>query len=220
MKCINELCQKEIGDVLYCPYCGTKQEKPKVFCSKCGAEMDDDAIYCNNCGTKSFFAEQREQEEKQKREAEAQAKAERERQARLIEEIESAKKKAAEEEKEKQLRKEQERKATEEMKKKEKEKRQFQAQKEYKDLMSDLIPDLIQKKETLEIHMPFIKKYARESGWDDNKIASSLSDFLKMYNDFQQEHSNGEDFKSSEKRFLSFQANLAYIDQSILDKIL
>ena len=219
MKCINLECQKEIGDALFCPYCGTKQEKPKVFCSKCGAEMDDDAIYCNNCGTKSFFAEQRELEEKQKREAEAKAKAERDKQNRLNEELESAKRKAAEEEKERLLRIEQERKAKEEIKKKEDEKRQTQAQIEYKDLMSDLVPDLIQKNEKLEFHLPFVKKFARDSGWDENEIVSALSDFLKMYDEFQQEHAKGEGFKSSEKRFLTFQANLAHIDQSILDKI-
>lgn len=191
MKCINQQCQNEIGDALFCPYCGTRQEKPKVFCSKCGAEMDDDAIYCNNCGTKSFFAEQREQEEKLRKEKERKA----------TEEIKK---------------KENDRKATEEIKKKEK--RQTQAQIEYKDLMSDLVPDIIQKNEKLEIHLPFVTKIARDSGWDENEIASSLSDFLKLYDDFQQEHSKGEVFSNSEKRLLTFQANLAHIDHSLLDK--
>jgi len=98
--------------------------------------------------------------------------------------------------------------------------RQLQAQEEYKNLMSDLVPDLLQKKEKLEFHLPFVKRFARESGWDGNEVASSLSDFLKMYDDFQQEHSEGEGFKSSEKKFLTFQASLAHIDQSILDNIL
>ena len=57
MKCINEMCHKEIGDMLYCPYCGTKQERHKVYCGFCGAEMDHDAVYCNNCGKESFFAQ-------------------------------------------------------------------------------------------------------------------------------------------------------------------
>ena len=74
MKCINENCQKEIGDVKFCPYCGTKQEKPKVYCVYCGAEMD--AVYCNECGKKSFFVQQRELEEQNAREGEAEKEAE------------------------------------------------------------------------------------------------------------------------------------------------
>ena len=62
MKCINVQCQKEIGEMLFCPYCGTKQVKPKVFCAYCGAEMDDDAVFCDNCGRKSFLVQQRELE--------------------------------------------------------------------------------------------------------------------------------------------------------------
>ena len=76
MKCTNQQCMKEIGDLMFCPYCGTKQEKPKVFCGYCGAEMDHDAVYCNNCGKKSFFIQQKEEEETCKREIETSAKAE------------------------------------------------------------------------------------------------------------------------------------------------
>lgn len=71
MKCTNLDCQKEIGDVLFCPYCGTKQEKPKLFCVYCGSEMDADAIYCNNCGKKSFLLQQKEEEERRREEVEA-----------------------------------------------------------------------------------------------------------------------------------------------------
>lgn len=69
MKCINVQCQKDIGEMLFCPYCGTKQVKPKVFCAYCGAEMDEDAVFCDNCGRKSFLVQQREEAEleKQKR---------------------------------------------------------------------------------------------------------------------------------------------------------
>ena len=86
MKCQNQQCQREIGDVLFCPYCGTRQEKPKLFCVYCGAEMDEDAVYCNNCGKKSYLVQLREQEEeRQRQEAEAErqrqeAEAERKRQ--------------------------------------------------------------------------------------------------------------------------------------------
>lgn len=69
MKCINQRCLKEIGELMLCPYCGTKQEKPKVFCGYCGAEMDSDAIFCNNCGRKSFLIQQKDAEEARKKEA-------------------------------------------------------------------------------------------------------------------------------------------------------
>ena len=84
MKCINQTCQKDIGDVLFCPYCGTKQVKPKAFCTNCGAEMDADAIYCDKCGTKSFFIQKQEEEAERKArlEAERKAKEEAERKAR------------------------------------------------------------------------------------------------------------------------------------------
>lgn len=81
----------------FCPYCGTKQEKPKVFCGYCGAEMDLDAIYCNNCGKKSYFIQQKENEEARKRVAEAKAKAEKERQARIKEKERKAKEAAEKE---------------------------------------------------------------------------------------------------------------------------
>ena len=95
MKCINAHCQKEIGELLFCPYCGTKQVKPKIFCAYCGAEMDDDAVFCDNCGQKSFFVQQKELEDKKKKaleEAEKKAKEEAERKAR-----EEAERKAKEE---------------------------------------------------------------------------------------------------------------------------
>ena len=49
--------------MLFCPYCGSKQEIPKVYCGYCGAEMDHDAVYCNSCGKKSFFFQQKEEDE-------------------------------------------------------------------------------------------------------------------------------------------------------------
>ncbi|MBR3454686.1 MAG: zinc ribbon domain-containing protein [Bacteroidaceae bacterium] len=54
MKCINEQCHREIGDVQFCPYCGAKQEKPsKMHCVFCGAEQGDDFVFCSHCGNKS-----------------------------------------------------------------------------------------------------------------------------------------------------------------------
>ena len=72
MKCINVQCQKEIGDVMFCPHCGTKQVKPKVFCVYCGSEMDEDAVFCDNCGRKSFLVQQREEAEQEERNRQAQ----------------------------------------------------------------------------------------------------------------------------------------------------
>lgn len=71
MKCINVQCQQEIGEMLFCPYCGTRQVKPKVFCAYCGAEMDEDAVFCDNCGRKSVLVQQKEEAEleEQKRQA-------------------------------------------------------------------------------------------------------------------------------------------------------
>lgn len=63
MKCINVQCQKEIGEMMFCPFCGTRQVKPKVFCAYCGAEMDEDAVFCDNCGRKSFLVQQKEEAE-------------------------------------------------------------------------------------------------------------------------------------------------------------
>lgn len=51
--------------MLFCPYCGTKQVKPKVFCAYCGAAMDADAIFCDTCGRKSFLVQQKELEAKE-----------------------------------------------------------------------------------------------------------------------------------------------------------
>ena len=72
MKCINAQCQKEIGETMFCPFCGTKQMKPKVFCAYCGAEMDEDAIFCDNCGQKSFIVQQKEKAEQEERQRQAQ----------------------------------------------------------------------------------------------------------------------------------------------------
>ena len=58
--------------MLFCPFCGTKQVKPKVFCAYCGAEMDEDAIFCNNCGRKSFLVQQREEAEREEKNRQAQ----------------------------------------------------------------------------------------------------------------------------------------------------
>ena len=55
MKCINEECQQEIGEMRFCPFCGTKQQTLKVFCGYCGAEMNADDIFCNNCGNKNVI---------------------------------------------------------------------------------------------------------------------------------------------------------------------
>ena len=93
--------------MLFCPYCGTKQVKPKVFCAYCGAEMDEDAFFCDNCGRKSFLVQQREE-------------AEREEQNRLAQEAE---RKRLEEERK--ARGEADRKAQEEVEKKAKEEVKF-----------------------------------------------------------------------------------------------
>ena len=54
MKCINEQCHREIGDVQFCPYCGAKQEIPsKMHCVFCGAELGEDFVFCSHCGNKS-----------------------------------------------------------------------------------------------------------------------------------------------------------------------
>ena len=49
--------------MMFCPFCGTRQVKPKVFCAYCGAEMDEDAVFCDNCGRKSFLVQQKEEAE-------------------------------------------------------------------------------------------------------------------------------------------------------------
>ncbi len=90
---------------------------------------------------------------------------------------------------------------------------------EYQELMADLVPDLVQMKERLDVHLYFVKKIAHHSGWDGDEVASALSDFVSMYSEFQQEHSKGEAFSNSEKRLLTHQASLANIDQSVLDVI-
>jgi len=91
---------------------------------------------------------------------------------------------------------------------------------EYQELMADLIPDLVQKKERLDVHLYFVKKIAQNSGLDGDEIATALSDFLSMYCDFLQEHPGGEAFTNSETRLLKYQATLAHIDQSVLETIL
>lgn len=86
---------------------------------------------------------------------------------------------------------------------------------EFGELMADLIPDLVNKKERLDVHMYYVKKLAHDSGWDEEEVGTALSDFLSMYNDLQKEIIN-----DREKKLLAFQASFAHIDSSILDKIL
>ena len=226
MRCINEQCQKEIGEVSFCPYCGTKQEKPKVYCIYCGAEMDEDGIFCNNCGKKSFFVQQREREEEARLAAEAEAQAERDRLAQLAEQERLSKEKAAneqkrkeQEEKERAAQKEKEKKAAAERLRREAEKKQAQAQEDYGDLMADLIPDLISNAEKLEVHLFFVKKLARDSGWDEDETVSALMDLLSMYSDFKQSRGNGSSFSSGEKKLLLYQAGIAHIDETVLSKL-
>lgn len=102
----------------------------------------------------------------------------------------------------------------------EREKKIKQAQEEYTDLMADLIPDLINKKEKLEIHIFYVKKMAHKAGWDEDDVSSALSEFLSMYNDFMNEHSKEKSFSYGEKKLLKYQAALAHIDESILSNIL
>lgn len=51
MKCND--CGKEINDISsYCPYCGTKPNKPEeLFCSKCHEKLSPDMFSCPNCGS-------------------------------------------------------------------------------------------------------------------------------------------------------------------------
>jgi hypothetical protein len=94
-----------------------------------------------------------------------------------------------------------------------------EAQAMYSDLMQDLIPDIINGKEKLDVHLYFVKKIARDSGWNDEEIGTNLSEFLTMYNFLRQEHPES-DFSKNEMLMLSFQANKAHIDLSVLNKIL
>lgn len=191
MKCQNQQCQREIEEVLFCPYCGTRQEKPKLFCVYCGVEMDEDAVYCNNCGKKSFLIQQKEEEERRRQESEAERKRLEEEQRKIHEELDQRTGSVQEDN-----------------------------MSDFKELMADLIPDIIQKKEKLDMHLFFVKKIAHNSGWDEDEVATALSDFLSMYGDFKQEHTKGEAFSNNEKKLLTYQAGLAHIDQSILDEIL
>ncbi len=110
--------------------------------------------------------------------------------------------------------------ATEDNQSHDDEKKEIRAQNDFKDLMADLVPDIINKKEKLDYHIYFVKKMAHESGWKEDEIVSALADLLSMYDDFQKDHSSGEPFSNSEKRLLSYQASFAHIDQSLLDKFL
>ena len=172
MRCINEQCNKEVGDVQYCPYCGTKQKRQKYFCVYCGTEMDENAIVCGNCGQKSFLAQAKELVQEKQGEQSG-------KNMDLISE----------------------------------------AQAMYTDLMQDLIPDIINGNEKLDIHLYFVKKIARDSGWNDEEVGTNLNEFLSMYNILKQEHPDN-DFSKSEMLLLSFQANKAHIDLPVLNKIL
>jgi hypothetical protein len=204
MKCINEHCQREIGDVKFCPFCGTKQEKPKVFCVYCGAEMDEDAVFCNECGRKSYFVQQKELEEQERR-AEERA------------EEEERKKKREEELKKEQIASQ--RKAAEQKALEERAEKEAEAQSEYADLMSELVPDLVTGRERLELHLFFVKKIASGAGWDPDEVASALTDFVSMYTEFESGHP-GKPFPDIEKNLITHQAGMAHIGETVLDAIL
>ncbi len=226
MKCINEHCQREIGDVKFCPFCGTKQEKPKVYCVYCGAEMDEDAVFCNECGRKSYFVQQKELEEQERLESEARARAESERLARIEEEKRRAEERAEEEQRKKRLEEERkkeelaaQKKAAEQKAREQRAEKEAEAQSEYADLMADLVPDLVSGRERLDLHLFFVKKLASGAGWDADETASALTDFVSMYTDFENGHP-GKAFSDSEKKLITYQAGLAHIGETVLGEIL
>jgi len=214
MKCIN--CQKDIGDFLFCPYCGTKQEKPKVFCAYCGAEMDEDSVYCNQCGRKSFFVQQREDEDRRRLEAEDQARREKERLA----SIEAQKRQAEEKAREDEERKRRERIAEKEREKEEAAQKLSAAQERFSELLGELIPDILGGKEIFDLHAPFIKMMAGEAGWDGEETVAAISDFIGMYNDFRKSSSGGRGFSASERKLLAYRSSQAHIDETVLDRVI
>ena len=226
MKCINEHCQREIGDVKFCPFCGTKQDKPTVYCVYCGAEMDEDAVFCNECGRKSYFVQQNELEEQERRKSEARAQAESERLARIEEEKKRAEERAKEEERKKkreeEIKKEKfaaQKKAAEHKAREQRAEKEAKAQSEDADLMADLVPDLVSGRERLDPHLFFVKKIASGAGWDADNIASALTDFVSMFTDFKNGHP-GKAFSDSEKKLIVYQAGLAHIGETALKEIL
>ena len=61
-------------DVLFCPNCGTKIERPQPesepqptekVCPECGAAVDEDDVFCTNCGARVDSEESSEKDDKQ-----------------------------------------------------------------------------------------------------------------------------------------------------------
>ena len=77
------------------------------------------------------------------------------------------------------------------------------AQTHYHELMTDLVPDLVNGKERLERHAYFVKKLAHDSGWNEDEVFLALSDFLSCYAELRQEYSDGKPLSSSLKKLLS-----------------
>ena len=61
-------------DVLFCPNCGTKIERPQPesepqptekVCPECGAAVDEDDVFCTNCGARVDSEESSEKDDEQ-----------------------------------------------------------------------------------------------------------------------------------------------------------
>lgn len=61
-------------DVLFCPNCGTKIERPQPepepqptekVCPECGSAVDEDDVFCTNCGARVDSEESSEKDEEQ-----------------------------------------------------------------------------------------------------------------------------------------------------------
>ena len=61
-------------DVLFCPNCGTKIERPQPesepqptqkVCPECGAAVDEEDVFCTNCGARVDSEESSEKDDEQ-----------------------------------------------------------------------------------------------------------------------------------------------------------
>ena len=67
-------CEQQIRDMLFCPNCGTKIERPQPepepqptekVCPECGAAVDEDDVFCTNCGARVDSEESSEKDDEQ-----------------------------------------------------------------------------------------------------------------------------------------------------------
>jgi hypothetical protein len=85
-----------------------------------------------------------------------------------------------------------------------------------KELVNELLPELISEKERLSMHKPYITSIANKNHLDGQQFVKDLEDFIKLFNDSVKDKV----ISRLEYSNLMLQANLLKIEQKTLDDLL